>query len=192
MIGNIFGRSIDILKKDFIAWVLLGLVLVLAGSVIPLLGGLLLLPNALREGERAMMEERAPEVGNLFNFEHIGLDITAMLLYVVAQSVGSLLCCIGMPVAWIGFWFSAELAADNRVSATDCLKLSWKWSTSHLCDTLGLALVSLALNSVGASLGIGIGVLITMPLTVIAWILYWGQVREEVYMMAQQAGIEVA
>ena len=192
MIGNIFGRSIDILKKDFIAWVLLGLVLVLAGSVIPLLGGLLLLPNALREGERAMREERAPEVGNLFNFEHIGLDITAMLLYVVAQSVGSLLCCIGMPVAWIGFWFSAELAADNRVSATDCLKLSWKWSTSHLGDTLGLALVSLALNSVGASLGIGIGVLITMPLTVIAWILYWGQVREEVYMMAQQAGIEVA
>lgn len=192
MIGDVFGKSLDVLKKDFIAWVLMGLVLTLAGSIIPLVGGLLLLPNALREGERAILEGRSPQVGELFNFSNLGLDFVSMLLYVLMQTLGSLLCCVGMPIAWIGFWFSAELAADGKVSATDTLKLSWAWSTSHLGDTIALAAISLALNSAGASLGMGIGILCTMPLTLIAWILYWGSVREQVYALAHQKGIAVA
>lgn len=191
MIGDVFGKSIDVFKRDFVAWVLFGLVLILAGSLIPLVGGLILLPNALREGERAIVEGRSPQVGELFNFSHLGLDLVSMLLYVMTQTLGSLLCCVGTPIAWIGFWYSAELAADGRLSATDTLKLSWAWSTTHLGDTIALAVISLALNSAGASLGMGIGVLCTMPLTLIAWILYWSSVREQVYDLAAQKGIEV-
>lgn len=190
MIGDSFGKAVDVFKRDFVGWMLLGLVLVLAGSVIPLLGGLLLLPNALREGDRAIAEERAPDVSALFDFAQVGQDLVSMLLYMSAQVLGSLLCCVGGPVAWILFWFSAEVSADGRVSSTDTLKVSYLWSKSHLGDVIGLAVLSAVLNSIGASFAIG--VFFTFPFTLIAWVIYWRSVKPEVYALAIAEGVQVA
>ncbi len=190
MIGDSFGKAVDIFKRDFVGWLLIGLVLIVAASFIPLLGGLLLLPNALREGDRAIEESRAPDVAALFNFDNMGLDLVSMLLYMAAQALGSLACCIGGPVAWILFWFSAEVSADGRVSATDTLKVSYLWSKSHLGDAIGLAVLSVLLNSVGSSFVVG--VFLTFPFTLIAWVIYWRMVRHEVYALAIKEGVEVA
>ena len=82
-------------------------------AIFRLPSGLILLPNALREGERAIVEGRSPQVGELFNFSHLGLDLVSMLLYVMTQTLGSLLCCVGTPIAWIGFWYSSLEATGS-------------------------------------------------------------------------------
>ena len=191
MIGDLFTRAFEIFKRDLAPWLILGAVLILVGTVIPLFGTLLLLPNALRESSRALRDQNAPQVSALFEFKHLGLDVISMLLYLGAQFIGYMCCCVGGPVAWIAFWYSAELAADARVSAVDTLKVSLMWSKRHLGDTIILALVSSLLNGFAASLTGGLAVFATFPLTLIAWTLYWDGVREEVYRLAAQEGIQV-
>jgi hypothetical protein len=196
MVGDSFSKAWDVFRQDMGGWVastfVWSIAASVAGSVIPVAGGLVLLPNLIRETSDALAEQRSPEIANLFNFDHIANDFVSMLLYAGSQLAGMMACCVGWPVAWIGFWYSAELAADDRMSPVDTLKVSWWWAKDNLGDTIGMALVGMLLNTIGASVGLGIGVILTLPITVLAWVIYWHQVKGSVYAMAESRGIAVA
>lgn len=195
MVTESFRRGWEIFKDDMGSWLVFGLVWTLlaslAGTVVPIVGGLLTLPMALREASKAVRENRSPDLNGLFEFKSLGEDFVSTLLYSIAQFVGVLCCCIGWPFAWILFWYTPELAADGRVSPTDAMKVSLAWSKENLGDTIAMALLGLFLNSLGASVGVGIGVFFTAPITLLAWVMYWQAVKSDVYATARAQGIEV-
>lgn len=196
MVSDSFSKAWDIFEDDMGAWVattfVWSLAASVAGSVIPVVGGLVLLPNMIREASSAVEEGRSPEIGNVFKFDRLGEDFISMLTYAMSQIAGMLACCVGWPVAWIGFWYAAELAADGRVAGSDTMKVSWWWAKDHIGQTLGMALAGLVLNTIGASVGLGFGVILTLPITVLAWVVYWHAVRDDVYAMAVSRGVNVA
>lgn len=190
--GEAFSEAWQIYREELVAWAVFSAVPVLVGTLIPVVGALVLLPNVLREAEAAIAARRAPEVGAIFSFDEIGRDLVTSLLYLAAQGVGALFCCIGQPIAWLFCWYSLELSADGRVSPVDALRASAKWVGQNLGPTLTMALVSVALNSLGASLGFGFGVFLTMPLVFIAWSIHWADIRAEVHELAAEQGLDVA
>ncbi len=196
MVSDSFTKAWDIFRQDMGGWVattfVWSIAASVAGSFVPLVGGMVLLPNMVREASDAVEQRRSPDLGNVFKFDHLGEDFISMLLYCIAQTVGLLACCVGWPVAWIAFWYTAELAADGRVSESDTMKVSWMWAKDHIGETLGMAMVGLILNTIGATVGLGVGVIFTLPITVIAWVVYWHAVRDDVYALAEQNGFAVA
>lgn len=195
MVGESFSGAVEILKRDLGGWLIAYGVWLLAvlvvGSLIPVVGGMMLLPMLIRETTRAVAENRAPTVGGIFDFSALGNDAVTTFLYAIAQTIGMMVCCIGWPFAYIWFWYSIELAADGRVGAMDAMKISKLWASSHLGDTIGMAALGWLLNTLGASFGLGIGILFTFPLTVLAWVVYWNAVKSEVYALAASHGFEV-
>ena len=180
--------------KDLGGWFVFGLVFIavaaVLGSVIPVVGGLILLPLAMRETIAAVEAERAPEVGRMFQLDRIGNDGLPAVLKVAAQTVGALFCGVGWFVAWAGFFFAPELAAEGRVTAMDAMRLSWRHVGANLGSTLAVAGLGLLMMFVGAS--IAVGVLLTVPLTLILYACHWLEVRDEVYAQAEASGITVA
>lgn len=195
MVGRAFSQAWEVFKNDMGSWLIFGLVWTLlasvAGTVVPIVGGMLTLPLLVRETNNAVTEGRSPEINGLFEFSNLGEDFVSTLLYTISQFVGMLCCCVGWPVAWILFWYTIELAADGRVSPTDAMKISMAWSKENLGDTVAMALLGMALNTLGASVGLGVGVLFTAPITFLAWVMYWQAVKGDVYAMARAQGIEV-
>ncbi|MCB9741548.1 MAG: hypothetical protein H6740_02970 [Alphaproteobacteria bacterium] len=191
MLSQSINEAVAAFKKHPGPWVVLTLLVAIVGSFIPYLGALLLLPNVLREAKACLSEDRAPDLGQLFDLSHAGTDIVAMLLYVVAQTLGILLCCVGWPFAWIGFWYAAELSADDRVSGVDALRASWAYVSQKPGETIAMALLCLVGNSVAGGVGFGLGLLLSGPITFLTWAAYWRLVRADVYAAAEQAGIAV-
>ncbi len=196
MIQASFSKAVDIYKEDFGSWFVYGLVwagmATVAGTFIPIVGGLATLPLALREASAAVRGGRSPQIGNMFSTDRLGEDFMTMLFYAGAQILGMLACCVGWPVAWLGFYHSAELAADGRVSPTGAMKLSMAWTKQRLGEVAGLALAVLAMHVVAGTIGLGIGSLFALPVGLLAWTVYWHQVRDQVYALAPSEGVEVA
>lgn len=193
MVGTNLSRAWSIYTKDFGAWLIFGLafctVAVIAGSFIPLIGGLAILPLAMRETLSAVEAERAPEIGRMFRFDNIGNDLFTVGLMAAAQTVGLLFCGLGWPVAWLGFFFAPELAAEGRVAPMDAMKLSWGYVTSNLGASLGVAVVGFLLATLGAS--VMVGIVFTAPLVFLLYACHWLSVRDQIYAHASSQGIAV-
>lgn len=192
MLSQSFQQAFDTFKLHMVPWCIFGIVLVFAGTLIPIIGGFLLLPNALRETKKSILEQRAPELAGLFDMSHFGDDLVSMCLYTVAQTAGALLCCIGWPVAWILFWYTAELSADNRVSGADAMRASMAYVMENLSSTIAMAVICVVINSAVASVTAGVGVIFTTPIILLAWAYYWLAIQEDVYAIAAQKGIAVS
>ena len=186
-------RAWGIYSGDFGPWLVFGLVFavvaVVASTAIPVVGGLMILPLAMRETLRAVEQERSPQIAGMFDFSHIGDDLLTSLLMVAAQYAGLAACLIGWPIAWMGFFFAPELAADGRVGGVDAMKLSWRYVTSNLGESLLVAVIGLAMASVGASFVVGI--FLVAPLVLLLYACHFLDVRERIYADAQAAGITI-
>ncbi|MEO1273169.1 MAG: hypothetical protein AAFX99_34210 [Myxococcota bacterium] len=191
--GQSFREAWEIFIHEPLPWIALGAVFLLVGSVIPIFGGFLLLPNVVRETLAALEEERSPQVAGLFNLEHLPGDAASMGLYMIAQTVvGLLTCMIGWPLAWLGLWYSVELQAERRVSVLGSLRIALLWALHHPLDVITMGFGTLLINAVGASLGVGFGIALSAPIGFIAWAIHWRSIRSEVYTLAQSRGLEVA
>ena len=194
MVSDAMSRAWSVFSKDMGAWIIYGLVFIavasVLGSVLPVVGGLALLPLAMRETLAAVEQERSPEIAGMFQMQRLGDDFLTALFMVVAQGVGLLFCGVGWFVAWGGFFFAPELAADSRVSAMDAMRLSWRYVSSNLGASMGVALLGLLLTTVGASFVIGL--VFTVPLVLVRYACHWLQVRDQVYAQAEASGIRVA
>lgn len=190
MVGQVLSQAWQKFASDLVAWLIFGAVFLLVGGVLPFLGAMFLLPMALRETKRAILEDRAPSLNGLFDLSSLGEDLSAIVLYAGAQTLGMLACCVGWPIAWLGFWFSPELAADKRVTAKDAMRLSWAYTTKNIGFTALIMFINCALLTLGSS--VIIGVFFAMPLVLLICGYTWLHIRQEVYALAPSLGIQVA
>ncbi len=191
MIGQTFSESIEVFKKYPGPWIVIGLVTMVVGGLIPVLGGLLLLPGVVREGSASIAEDRAPDISGLFS--RVGDDIGPMIIYTLAHTIiGIVTCGLGSIVAWILFWYTIEFSADGRVSAPDALKASIQWTKNNLADTIMMALASSAIVTLATTITCGIGVVVATPFVFIMWSVHWMHLRDEAHALAAQSGLDVA
>ncbi|MCP4806786.1 MAG: hypothetical protein GY913_07015 [Proteobacteria bacterium] len=185
------SKAWDIYSKDFGPWFVFGLVFAviaaITATVLPVVGGLITLPLAMRETIRAVEGQRSPTVAGMFDFSNLGDDLLTSFLMVAAQYAGLFLCLIGWPIAWMGFFFAPELVADGRVGGMDAMKLSWRYVTSNLGPSLIVALIGFGIAAVSSS--IIIGIFFTLPLILLMYACHFLAVREQIYADAQAAGI---
>lgn len=191
MVGESMTNAWAIYKQHLVEWTIFGFVVCMAGTIIPVLGGLILLPATLRETKRAMVENRGPKIGALLDTENLGGDIASMCLYALAQTIGVLMCFVGWPLAWFLFWFTAEIQADARVSVMDGMRVSMAWVTRNIGETIVMMLLSSVIVTIAASFGLGIGVFFAIPFVFIMWASYWESVSESAYAIAREKGIHV-
>ena len=108
-----------------------------------------------------------PAFGDFFRFQNLGGALLAAVLVGVLTWVGSLLCYLpGLVVAFFGM-FTVAFAIDRGMNAWTALQSSFSLVSANIGPVFLLYLAMAALNWVG-SLLLGLGLLVTVPMTAIA------------------------
>jgi uncharacterized membrane protein len=180
-------RAWSIVREDLFAWVLLTtlfLVIVVASGGL----GFLLYGNLLRAAGRAIDARAPPEIGHLFEFSDVGDEIVTILIKLLADSLGITVCLIGVLVTHVLTFWLPHLAIEGRydpVAATRaCFAHTSKDPSAIFAFNAELSL----LNSFGL-LCCCVGLLLTLPITLVAMDLHWREHRDEVYAAADAAGV---
>ncbi len=188
MITQVYQRAWDQLMARPVPWILFNAVFLVVGTFIPIIGGLALLPNLIRETTAAVEGDRDPDIGALFDTSSLSEDLGGMLLYAGAQLVGLMMCLVGWPIAWVLFWMTPEIRADRMVSATDAMRLSAAFVTSHLGEILAMILINSVLISLGSG-AMGMGILLAAPIITLSWSHYLIETRTELAALAESRGL---
>jgi uncharacterized membrane protein len=106
-------------------------------------------------------------IGDLWNPDPIWRFIGAELLTFLIVFVGLLLLVIPGIIASLGLGFAQYLVVDRGMRPVESLKESWRITKGNKGRILLLGLALLGLNLLGA-IALGIGVLVTAPLTMLA------------------------
>lgn len=108
-----------------------------------------------------------PGFGSFFQFTNVGAVIVAGLLVGLATGIGLVLCIIpGLVVAFFTWW-TMQFVIDRDQDGVTAIKSSFSAISSNAGTLLLLALALFGINIVGALL-CGLGLLVTIPLTIIA------------------------
>lgn len=185
MLSQVYQDALDQYTKRPVPWILVNGIVALAGTVIPVLGALALLPALLRETTAAIDEDRDPKLEALFDTSTLAEDLTSMALYTGAQLVGLLMCLVGWPVAWIMFWMTPEIRSMRLTSPVDGMKLSAAYVSANLGSIIGVVIIDAILLSVGLSIAY-FGVYLVMPLIMLSWSSYLRHARPELEAMAAE------
>ena len=188
MLATVYQGALDQYMKRPLPWILVNGTVALAGTLIPLLGGLALMPALLRETSAAIAEDRDPRLEALLDTSTVAEDLGSMALYVGAQLVGLLMCLVGWPVAWVLFWMTPEIRATRLVGPVAGMRLSAAFVMANLGTVLGIVLIDALLLSVGLSIAY-IGLYITMPLITMSWATYLQHSRPELEQLAYTRGL---
>jgi uncharacterized membrane protein len=184
-----FKQGWEIVKPNIGPWIILVIVLGAVSSVTGGLGMLILMPNAYRVVRKARAENAGPELGGLFNFDRIGDDLVAMLLQMVANMVGMLICCVGMIATGVLFSWVPFLLAEDRYKGMASLKASMAHAKQNFGKIIVFMLIAMVVNTIGM-LVCYVGLFVTMPVTLVAQWLFYEANRDEILRAAQEAGVE--
>ena len=91
----------------------------------------------------------------------------ASILMGIIVVVGLVLLVIPGLIAAFGFMFTKYLVVDRKLGPVEALKESWRITKGHKLHLLGFGFVAIVFNLIGA-IAIGIGLLVTVPLTMLA------------------------
>lgn len=114
-----------------------------------------------------LVDGKKAQVGDLFGQKNKLIQgILGSLIYAFVVIFGFILLVI--PGIWLGtrLQFFRLLIVDRNLRATDALAESWKITKGHVWHLLGLFLVLIVMNILGALL-MGIGLLVTAPITML-------------------------
>jgi uncharacterized membrane protein len=142
-----------------------------ARAVFQIIGWLvgLLLALGLIRATLAVTRGVKPEVSMLFETDNFGPYIVAAILFGIGAAIGLILCIVPGIIFITFFGFYGFVIVDqNEQSPIDALKRSKDLVSGHFGAVLGLAVVLILINIVGAIL-CGIGLLFTIGITAIAW-----------------------
>jgi hypothetical protein len=160
ILSNALGAAID----SVIVELLLSLIMVVVGWAVTAF----VLTGVLRAAFK-LIRGGAPEAGDVLS----GGDLFAPMfiayaIYAIASGIGVLLCIV--PGLAVGLFFNMAfpLIVDRGLSPIDALKESVELVKPEWVNVLLFGLIAVALNFVGALL-CGVGLLVTVPLTYIAW-----------------------
>jgi uncharacterized membrane protein len=180
-----FKAAWPIVKANLVGWIIFGLVAMILLS----LGiGIFLMPNIHRTVRNAIERQEGPAIGDIFNFDYIGSDIAIILVFIVAVSIGYVLCIIPGIILAFGLFWMPFLAADNKFAAVDAAKASFAHAKGNFVSILVFLIIGSILNQIGAY-ACGIPALITVPLTLVAAWLFYSSERENILAAAEAAGI---
>ncbi len=182
-----FSSGWDAIRDQLLGWILFSVVFTVVISVTFGLG-IFLVPNAMRCVRDAIDSGGAPDIGGLFSFDQIAEDLVGMLISLGANLLGSTLAGVGAIITGVLFFWIPPLLADGRVSGAESWKASLAHSKEHFVDILVFTLVASAINFVGAML-CGLGLLITVPVTLAASWLFYAEQRDQILELAQRDGV---
>lgn len=163
-INLIFGSNTEIdddgvLSVGFGIWQFLGTVV---STIVGYLISAALVRGALHETDGTK-----PGFGSFFQFTRVGTVILAGLLVGLATGIGLLLCILpGLVIAFFTWW-TMQFVIDRDQDAVSAIKSSFTAISGNAGPLLLLALALFGINVVGALL-CGVGLLVTVPLTIIA------------------------
>ncbi len=149
--------------------------------------GVLLVPNALRATRDALANNTAPEIGALFNFDNIAEDAIGMVIFLIAMVVGSLVVVGGMIASVLLIWV-APLLAEKRVAGAESWKASLAHAKGNFVEILIFGLIGGALTFVGL-ITCGLGLLVTVPVIMVATWKYYESNRAQILQSAQADGV---
>ena len=143
-----------------------------AGSTLVSLVGFLisvLLALGLVRVSLALTRGEEPKVSMLFETTHYGTYLVASILFGIGAFISVFAFIVGLVVFATFFSFYGFVVVDqDERNPVDALKRSAKLVAGHFWSVLGLAIVLVLINIVGLML-LGIGMLVTYGITVIAW-----------------------
>jgi len=167
-IGSCLGRAWDLFMADF--WPILGisaLMLVIVGTIGiiagPLLGGLFWYYLKKIRREPAQLGDAFAGFNQSFLQLFLGGLVASLLV-----SIGLMACIlpgIYLAVAWK---LTLPIIIDKRLGFWDAMEVSRKVANAHFFPLCILLVLSCLLNILG-SLFLCVGVVFTLPLTVLAW-----------------------
>ena len=172
-VGSCLGRAWDLLMSD--VWTIIGITAlvwlalsathaVYVGFVVtgPLLGGLFF--YYLKRVRRQPAELQDAFAGFTLCFVHLML---ASLVSGILSALGLALCVIPGIYLWVAWSFALPLVIDKRMGFWDAMELSRKKIHERWWSMAWLLLICIFINVGGALLCV-IGILFTMPLTMLA------------------------
>jgi len=160
LFGNRSTFRFDTFGQSFwtMSWIIGSLVTTVVGYLIN---------AALVRGALHEVDGQRPSLGSFFRFTNIGNVILASILVGVLTAIGLILFVIpGLIVAFLSWW-TLQYVIDRHDSATDGLRSSFRAISSQAGSVLLLALALIGINILGA-IPFGLGLLITIPVSVIA------------------------
>jgi uncharacterized membrane protein len=119
----------------------------------------------------AITNGQTPQIDMLFSTDNLGPYVIAAILFAIGNFVATLLC-LGIPilsVVWLTFFgfFGYVIVDRNEQSPVEALKISQQIVSPKFWPVLGLLVVLYLINIVGAIL-CGVGLLFTLPITLVA------------------------
>lgn len=126
-----------------------------------------LISAAFVRGALHETDGRKPGFGDFFQFTNVGAVILAGILVGLATGIGFVLCILpGLVIAFFTWW-TMQFVIDRNQDAVTAIKSSFSAISSNAGPLLLLTLALFGINIVGALL-CGLGLLVTVPLTIIA------------------------
>ena len=179
--------AFDAFKRHPLQWFLLGL---LFGAMSNLVVGIFLLPNFIRIARTsAPADGPAPEIGDLFNLDHIGDDIVTVVIWNLALFAGACFCFVGTAVvAVLGVW-TQHLCADRLYAPVDCLRASFHHAKSNVGTIAPTLIVFVVVFATFVVLTCFLGAFVVAPLGIIALERFYADQRNAIVAAADAAGV---
>ncbi len=138
----------------------------IVGSIVSVVVGYLI-NAALVRGALHEVDGERPTIGSFFRFTNVGNVILASILVGVATAVGLILFIIpGLIILFLSWW-TLQFVIDRHDSAVEGFRSSFRAISSQAGPVFLLALALIGINILGA-IPLGLGLLITVPLSTIA------------------------
>jgi uncharacterized membrane protein len=127
----------------------------------------IVLAMGLIRASLAVVEGRSPDVGLLFRSDGFGPYLVAAVLVTVGVAVGLVLCVVpGIILAIMWHFFGFVIVENPETSPVDALRRSAEITRGYRWPLLGLGLLLIGINIVGA-LACGVGLLFTYGITAV-------------------------
>jgi uncharacterized membrane protein len=160
LFGNRSAFRVDMVGQSFwtFSWIV--------GSILTVVVGYLI-NAAFVQGGLHEVDGRRPSLGSFFRFTNVGNVILASIIVGVLTAIGLILLVIpGLIVAFLSWW-TLQFVIDRNDSAIEGIRSSFRAISSQAGAVFLLALALIGINILGA-IPLGLGLLITVPLSTIA------------------------
>ena len=139
---------------------------VVLGSIVTTVVGYLI-NAAMVRGALHEVDGQRPSIGSFFQFTNVGNVILASILVGLLGAIGLLLFVIPGVIVIFLSWWTLQFVIDRDESAITGIGSSFRAISSQAGRVLLLALALFGINVLGA-IPFGLGLLVTLPLTMIA------------------------
>jgi uncharacterized membrane protein len=178
--------AFETIKKNPVPWIIINLVFLF----VPLVNFLFAI-QFCRVVKDCVENDKAPEIGDLFNTEHLGSDVTTIFIAAGCVFLSFLACILPGYFVMVAIAMVMFVTADNKLSGMDAVKAAFYWGKANWIHSFGTLFVIGFITQMSIY-ACGLGLLIFAPLMHIAHYSWFRGHREAIYETARANGITVA